>query len=710
MDDNQTQEKFTIDELDTIDNRELFHDLNLTKNQFKIQDVIPEKLSENSKQKDIISSKDQIEKEINENNDNKNNDYYSLNENEIIADDNIQEQNENNIFNDNNEEKESNYNGEENKNYNENELIENKNSEEKLKSDKNNQENIPQSANCMNFKDFMESKKIIPKSTSSNNLDKNKNVKKNIINSIHNNYIKINTTKINNPVKIKKNNIAKIKNNSATTLHPKKKSEHQKYIEQLSQPKKSSNNINLKEEVSKNRSPNTIKRKVKNEDIFRLYEEDKKWKVKKEKMRQEFLEKKMKECSFSPQINELNPKIFSGYSNNKNENTYIINSNQKKNLEISNSINNFTHVPKINKIYRPKRVNTNSLDVYSRLYKTKKNNTCVKCCDYIDNDAINCVFKPNVNYHIDCENDTESFHNFIKRQKMFEKYITEKKINLKNKFNNIQKKKCTFTPNISCTTNSKYSIRLNAKRYDETFLDKINRIRQKEPSYEENYDDFYNDYKEKVNKKKSVRNKPELKYEKNNNYTNYNDYNNNLYNYKIYSKYNNNENYNNYTDCNIKYYNFKKLSDDNKDYNYYNYNIYNNSNNDNNNGYNIYSNNNINNVNNINNINNIYNDNNDDLNINYEIGERDNYYDTKAKYSKRNLSASNLKNNNSNFYSEFFYIGNDVKDGNTNGICTNIAENCKNIKFIINKQKNRQSYNNIHNIIDSKNRCRYLLI
>ena len=66
--------------------------------------------------------------------------------------------------------------------------------------------------------------------------------------------------------------------------------------------------------------------------------------------------------------------------------------------------------------------------------------------------------------------------NFIERQEKFNKYINQKKINLKKDINRKESRKYTFTPNTSCTSNSKYSIKLEAERLEESNLDKANRM------------------------------------------------------------------------------------------------------------------------------------------------------------------------------------------------------------------------------------------
>jgi len=116
-------------------------------------------------------------------------------------------------------------------------------------------------------------------------------------------------------------------------------------------------------------------------------------------------------------------------------------------------------------------INNTNLDVYNRLYNKSYYNKKKK--SIITNEENNCTFTPqlfsSVKYN-ECLND------FIKRQEQFNSYIKQKKINLKKDINNKESKKFTFTPNTSCTSASKYSIKLEAQRQEESDLDKTNRL------------------------------------------------------------------------------------------------------------------------------------------------------------------------------------------------------------------------------------------
>ena len=146
-------------------------------------------------------------------------------------------------------------------------------------------------------------------------------------------------------------------------------------------------------------------------------------------------------------------------------------------------LQNYTYFNKSNKKeitnnskYSYNSNNNKNLDVYNRLYNQsyyKKKN--------IDNiiapEENDCTFNPNLLSNIkEKKTNHEEINNFIKRQEKFNKYITQKKINLKQDLYKKESKKCTFTPNTSCTSGSKYSIKLEAQRQDESKLDKTNRM------------------------------------------------------------------------------------------------------------------------------------------------------------------------------------------------------------------------------------------
>ena len=120
--------------------------------------------------------------------------------------------------------------------------------------------------------------------------------------------------------------------------------------------------------------------------------------------------------------------------------------------------------------------NYNNLDVYNRLYNKSyyKKRNIEKEKSQEEN---NCTFNPILYSHMKQKKpNIEEINNFIKRQEKFNKYIKQKKINLKQDLCKNESKKYTFTPNTSCTSGSKYSIKLEAQRQDESRLDKTNRM------------------------------------------------------------------------------------------------------------------------------------------------------------------------------------------------------------------------------------------
>ena len=163
--------------------------------------------------------------------------------------------------------------------------------------------------------------------------------------------------------------------------------------------------------------------------------------------------------------------------------------NQKEKLNIKNFIfernnnkkdNNYFDIDYIkdeNKCYFKESkkdnliINNTNLDVYNRLYNKSYYNKKKK--SIINNEENNCTFNPQLFSSVKYN---ECLDDFIKRQEKFNSYIKQKKINLKKVINNKESKKFTFTPNTSCTSASKYSIKLEAQRQDESNLDKTNRL------------------------------------------------------------------------------------------------------------------------------------------------------------------------------------------------------------------------------------------
>ena len=159
--------------------------------------------------------------------------------------------------------------------------------------------------------------------------------------------------------------------------------------------------------------------------------------------------------------------------NNTRKTLYINNENKKEESNISkNSFNSYGFI-------NNKNLNmNNNLDVYNRLYnqsylnKTKNTKNISN-----NNDEKNCTFNPKINPEVKLKNSNENYiDDFIKRQEKYNRYIRNKKIEIKNDINKSESKKFTFNPNVSYTSGSKYAIKLDAQRQEETRVDKANRM------------------------------------------------------------------------------------------------------------------------------------------------------------------------------------------------------------------------------------------
>ena len=308
-----------------------------------------------------------------------------------------------------------------------NKIEENKNPEfnninsEKFKSNSNNKKNKYFS------KSLISNKEIIEKTLKKNN---NSNSNKNFI-------------KLNEPIRNKKINHSKSSSNPSILL------------------KSSSNHINIKNKNIFERlyKEGTLKRifqchsnsnekNTKNNNIF-TYENDKnkkKYKIildengkkinygeylykreilnskeknkNNQKLKENEIKEKMKECSFNPKINN--------YNNNNNNNTN--NNNKYKTKRKNNILNNdliFTFKPKINKNYKSNLNFCERLNYFNTLYKEKKNN-------------LNKIYN-NFNYLNEKKkktitNDDNHENVFEKNYQYAEKYNKNKEL-LKNKYN-----------------------------------------------------------------------------------------------------------------------------------------------------------------------------------------------------------------------------------------------------------------------------------
>ena len=330
---------------------------------------------------------------------------------------------------------------------NKNEFNKNQYKTEKKKQNDYNINNDDKDYFIINEEDSSKKEKMIDNKDSYNNNDndlyfENEDSNCNQENSIQKiiNKAKNSSKSFKNIVKKKLNNFQGLFNN----LSPEKK-EHcitqEDYINNENNNKSKKNNNNINKNKIKNN--NNI---IKNENIKRK---------------------------------EIDIKDFSFERNNKNNNLYkeqnnYYYTNQNKNDNENKNYFKSSKKNESNISYYNHNDNNNNLDVYNRLYNKsyytrKKNNINV-------NEENNCTFNPQLLSNFKNKKNMDCLDNFIKRQEQFNKYIKQKKINLKKDINKMESKKYTFTPNTSCTSGSKYSIKLEAQRLEESNLDKANRL------------------------------------------------------------------------------------------------------------------------------------------------------------------------------------------------------------------------------------------
>ena len=163
--------------------------------------------------------------------------------------------------------------------------------------------------------------------------------------------------------------------------------------------------------------------------------------------------------------------------NNNNKNMKTFNNYSNKNIE-SNKREFFTKINK-NINYKPIKINTKNISNKKKskndTHKTNKSFLLNKT-DIFKSNNNNVKFKPEFYTYIKCKTSFEYIDNFLKRQKTYNNYITNKNLNLKNNKNVIENKIHTFIPNTTITSNSKYSIKLQAKRFNESKNNKTKRM------------------------------------------------------------------------------------------------------------------------------------------------------------------------------------------------------------------------------------------
>ena len=168
--------------------------------------------------------------------------------------------------------------------------------------------------------------------------------------------------------------------------------------------------------------------------------------------------------------------LFLRNTNNNNIGHYN-NNNKLKNNTINKSNDKIKkqYFKKINKNFKYKPVKINCSNI-SNIKSTKNKITNISNDNNNYSNEINSKFKPEFYTYIKCKTSFECLDNFLKRQKSYNNYITNKKINLRNIRNISENKQLTFKPNTSFTSSSKYSIKLKAQRLDESYIDKANRL------------------------------------------------------------------------------------------------------------------------------------------------------------------------------------------------------------------------------------------
>ena len=278
-------------------------------------------------------------------------------------------------------------------------------------------ENNGEKINCLSFKDFISKSK-----------NKNKTEHSLISKSFSSN--KINSKKILEKTKNKKNS----------------KDNHTKYETEENIKKKKYSKERM--ELNKQRLNN-------------LYENYKKIKNKIEEKKKELSKEEMKDCSFSPKINKYS-KILIKNNPNYSKPIFLRNNNDRKEYYKKKHEVNFTHIPKINKKYN------NKLDIYSRLYD--KSEIKNENLDNLDD----CPFRPTTNYNYINNNKNFVKHdNILKRKILLNEFLNQRKVEINNNENRINK---TFTPNTSCTSKSIYSIKKERQYIFKPYFDKLNRM------------------------------------------------------------------------------------------------------------------------------------------------------------------------------------------------------------------------------------------
>ena len=157
----------------------------------------------------------------------------------------------------------------------------------------------------------------------------------------------------------------------------------------------------------------------------------------------------LKLSSDSPSFLKIHP--TNNYKDKCNIKNYI-NKDKDKNKNL------FFKKIKKNMNYKPIKINcskiTNKKKIINNDYYKNNNTKNFLNKTYVSKNS-NVKFKPEFYNYIKCKTTFEYIDNFLKRQKTYNNYVTNKKINLNNCQNNIESKINNFIPNTSLTSSSK---------------------------------------------------------------------------------------------------------------------------------------------------------------------------------------------------------------------------------------------------------------
>ena len=256
-----------------------------------------------------------------------------------------------------------------------------------------------------------------------------------------------------------------------------------------------------------------------NDVANRLFNEHAKLKEKREKMKREIEDNKIKEFSFAPEINNQSKIIMNKYEQlplyerneifEKAKNEGII--RMREAIEKEQMKNNKPVINQKSKELAMKRNNNSSYDgatdIYTRLYNENIKN---EKHPYKNQELSECTFTPNINntnpqgtgFDNDIYNSNGNIDDFLERQKMYEQL---KKDRLEKKMAKVKsKEEYTFKPKINLT--SDILMKTNSSRANENQQDKIDRLYkgdyEKIQNRKEQLESFYNaqyDYKPKIN-------------------------------------------------------------------------------------------------------------------------------------------------------------------------------------------------------------------